>query len=63
MQPVTSTVSPPPVSQPEVLKPPTPRIKEGLSADLAIKLLVSILLAVAFVLAYKWARSAPIGIS
>jgi len=54
MRPATSTVSQLPVSQPEVLKPPTPRSNAGLSPDLAIKLLVPILLAVAIVLAYKW---------
>jgi hyaluronan synthase len=54
MRPATSTVSQSPVSQPEVLKPPAPRRKEGLSPDFAIKLLVPILLAVAIVLAYKW---------
>ena len=54
MRQATSIVSQPPVSQPEVLKPPTPRMQEGLSTDLAIKLLVPILLAVAIVSAYKW---------
>jgi len=54
MRQATSPVSRPPVSQPEGLKPPTPRWQEGLSPDFAIKLLVPILLVVAIVLAYKW---------
>ncbi len=54
MHPAPSTVSPPPVSQPEIVIQPVPPVKKGSKLDRAIKLLVPILLALALVLAYKW---------
>jgi hyaluronan synthase len=54
MRQATSTVSQPPVSQPVEFKPPTPRRRATLSADLSIKLLVPVLLAAALIGAYNW---------